>query len=130
MEILSQVPKDLVNFLLVVLFSLLIGLEQRRLHIEIEFELLFGTDRTMTLIGIMGYILYVLMPENLTLFYAGGFILSSFLGIYYFNKIKLRNQWGFTSILIALITYCLISFSLFKTVVVGNVNCCNDIDFC
>ena len=107
MEILSQVPKDLVNFLLVVLFSLLIGLEQRRLHIEIEFELLFGTDRTMTLIGIMGYILYVLMPENLTLFYAGGFILSSFLGIYYFNKIKLRNQWGFTSILIALITYCL-----------------------
>ena len=107
MEIFSTIPKDLINFLLVVVFSLLIGLEQRRLHIEIEFESLFGTDRTITLIGIMGYILYVLMPENLTLFYAGGFILSVFLGIYYFNKIKIRNQWGFTSIIIALITYCL-----------------------
>ena len=56
-----------------------------------------------------------LMPENLTLFYAGGFILSSFLGIYYLNKIKLRNQWGFTSILIALITYCLTPFVYLKS---------------
>ena len=107
MEILSQIPKDLVNFLLVVLFSLLIGLEQRRLHIEIEFESLFGTDRTITLIGIMGYILYVLMPEKLILFLSGGFVLSAFLGIYYYNKIKIKNHWGFTSIIIAVITYCL-----------------------
>jgi uncharacterized membrane protein (DUF4010 family) len=107
MGILSQIPKDLINFLLVVMFSLLIGLEQRKLHIEIEFESLFGTDRTITLIGILGFILYILMPENLTLFFAGGFVLSVMLGIYYFNKIKLRNQWGSTSVIIALITYCL-----------------------
>lgn len=107
MEIISQIPKDLINFLLIVIFSLLIGLEQRRLHIEIEFESLFGTDRTITLIGIMGFILYILMPESLILFFAGGFVLLVFLGIYYLNKIKIKNQWGFTSIIIAFITYCL-----------------------
>ena len=108
MEIISQIPKDLSNFLLVVLFSLLIGLEQRRLHIELEFESLFGTDRTITLIGILGFILYIVMPrKSCIIFFAGGFVLAAFLGIYYFNKIKIRNQWGFTSLIIALITYCL-----------------------
>jgi len=107
MEMITQIPKDLINFLLVVLFSLLIGLEQRRLHIGLEFESLFGTDRTITVIGIMGFILYILMPQSLIMFFAGGFVLSAFLGIYYFNKIKIKNQWGFTSLIIALITYCL-----------------------
>ncbi|PJB00551.1 MAG: hypothetical protein CO128_00270 [Ignavibacteriales bacterium CG_4_9_14_3_um_filter_30_11] len=107
MEIFSQIPKDLINFLLVVLFSLLIGLEQRRLHIELEFESLFGTDRTITLVGIFGFILYILSPETLTLFFAGGFVLAALLGVYYFNKIKVKNQWGLTSVVIALITYCL-----------------------
>lgn len=107
MEILSQIPKELINFLLVVLFSLLIGLEQRRLHIELEFESLFGTDRTITLIGILGFILYTVMPNSLALFFGGGIIISALLGIYYYNKIKLKNKWGFTSIVIALIAYCL-----------------------
>ena len=107
MDIISHIPKDLQNFLLVVIFSLLIGLEQRKHHIETEFESLFGTDRTITLIGIMGFILYVLMPQNLSLFFAGGLVLTLLLGIYYYNKIKIKNQWGFTSIIIALITYCL-----------------------
>jgi len=107
MEILSQIPKELVNFLLVVLFSLLIGLEQRRLHIDIEFESLFGTDRTITLIGILGFILYTVMPGSMGLFVGGGVIISALLGVYYYNKIRLQNKWGFTSIVIALITYCL-----------------------
>ena len=107
MEIISQVPKDLINFLLVVLFSLIIGLEQRKLHIETEFDKLFGTDRTITLIGIIGYILYILNPQSLILFFSGGFIISVFLGIYYYNRIKIRNKWGLTSIVTALIVYCL-----------------------
>ena len=107
MDILSQIPKELIHFLLVVLFSLLIGLEQRRLHIDSVAESLFGTDRTITMIGILGYILYTVMPDSLVLFYGGGVIVSALLGIYYFQKIKIRNQWGFTSIVIAMITYCL-----------------------
>ena len=107
MEIISQIPKQLINFLLVVLFSLLIGMEQRRLHIELESESLFGTDRTITLIGILGFILYTVMPNSLGLFYGGGVIVAALLGIYYYQKIKQKNKWGFTSIIIALITYCL-----------------------
>jgi uncharacterized membrane protein (DUF4010 family) len=107
MEIISQVPKDLTNFLLVVLFSLIIGLEQRKMHIETEFDKLFGTDRTITLIGIIGFILYILNPESLVLFFSGGVIISVFLSIYYYNRIKIRNKWGLTSIITALIVYCL-----------------------
>ena len=107
MEIYSQIPKDLINFLLVVLFSLVIGLEQRKIHIELEGESLFGTDRTITLIGILGFILYISIPGTLVLFYAGGAALTAFLGIYYYNKIKMKNLWGLTSIIIALITYSL-----------------------
>ena len=107
MEFPPQIPKDLISFLLVVLYSLLIGLEQRKLHIDDEPGSLFGTDRTITLIGILGFILYIVMPSSLILYFAGGLVLSAFLGIYYFNKIKLKNQWGFTSILITLMTYCL-----------------------
>jgi len=107
MEIISQIPKELINFILVVLFSLLLGLEQRRVHIESESETLFGTDRTITMIGILGYILYTVMPDTLALFFGGGVIVSALLGIYYYNRIKLKNLWGFTSIVIALITYCL-----------------------
>lgn len=107
MEIISQLPKELINFLLVVIFSLVIGLEQRRLHIDTESEALFGTDRTITLIGILGFILYTVFPTNLAVFWGGGIVISALLGVYYYNKIKLANKWGFTSIVIALITYCL-----------------------
>jgi uncharacterized membrane protein (DUF4010 family) len=107
MDIISQIPKDLSSFLLVVIFSLLIGLEQRKLHIELEFESLFGTDRTITLIGILGFILYILNPVSMILFFGGGFVLAALLGIYYFNRIKLKNHWGLTSVVTALIIYCL-----------------------
>jgi len=50
------IPPDLIRFLLTVVFSLLVGLEQRRRFIKEEFESRFGTDRTFTLIGILGYI--------------------------------------------------------------------------
>ncbi len=107
MEIFAQIPKDLINFLLVVIFSLLIGLEQRKLHVIEEHEYIFGTDRTITLIGILGFILYITMPANMILFFAGGVVLSALLGIYYYNRIKVKNHWGMTSIITALITYFL-----------------------
>jgi len=111
MTFVKHLPHDLVNFLLVTLFSLLIGVEQRRHHLdeseEEKQEFLFGTDRTFTLIGILGFILYIISPESLIPFLAGIIILSMFLGIYYLNKIRLRKHFGLTSIIIALITYCL-----------------------
>lgn len=58
MEKLYQyLPEELVTFILVTVFSLLIGLSLRRISLKREGETtLFGTDRTFTFIGILGYL--------------------------------------------------------------------------
>lgn len=106
-DILQNIPTDLIQFLLVVIFSLLIGLEQRRHYINQPTETVFGTDRTFTLIGIAGFIFYVISPQNLLTFIIGGVIIGGLLGIYYFQKIKVHNLFGMTSLVTALITYSL-----------------------
>ncbi len=72
-----------------------------------EPETLFGTDRTMTLIGILGYILYIISPDNILPFVLGGGAISALLGLYYYQKMKMQNRFGMTSLVIALIVYCL-----------------------
>jgi uncharacterized membrane protein (DUF4010 family) len=106
-EIFNHIPIDIVNFTLVTLFALLIGLEQRRLHIDKEMGSLFGTDRTFTVIGILGFILYLISPQNLIPFLGGGFAVTTFLTIFYYHKIQIQKNFGLTSLIIALITYCL-----------------------
>lgn len=107
-EIYAYVPREMVNFLLVTLFSLLIGLSLRRLNLKREKEnALFGTDRTFTFIGILGYLLYLLEPVNFTLYLFGGVSLVVFLAVYYYAKMLQHQTYGLTTIIIALITYCL-----------------------
>ena len=106
-ELLTHIPPDLIKFLLVTVFALLIGLEQRRHNPGAAYDLLFGTDRTFTLIGILGYILYIVSPGNLNPFLSGGAALAAYLGIYYFQKTQQKQKFGLTAIVIALITYCL-----------------------
>ena len=82
----EYLPRELVTFVLVTLFSLLIGLSQRKISLKREGETtLFGTDRTFTFIGILGYLLYILDPVDYRLFHV----------------------FGVTTIIIALITYCI-----------------------
>lgn len=106
-KLLNLLPVELVNFVLISLFSLLIGLSQRKLHKNSEDARLFGTDRTFTFIGILGYILYIIDSESLWLFGGGGLILSFFLLVHYYFKVSLFKDLGLTSIIIALITYCI-----------------------
>jgi len=105
--ILDQLPKEFLHFIIVTVFALLIGLSQKKIHPTADDTRLFGTDRTFTFIGILGFILYVIDNSNHLFFIIGGLVLSIFLSISYINKIKLFNDFGITSILIALITYCL-----------------------
>ncbi|HPW71222.1 MAG TPA: DUF4010 domain-containing protein [Bacteroides graminisolvens] len=101
-------PAELVTFVLVTLFSLLIGLNQRKISLKREGETtLFGTDRTFTFIGILGYLLYILDPSEMRLFMGGGLILGLLLGINYYVKQAQFHVFGVTTIIIALITYCL-----------------------
>jgi uncharacterized membrane protein (DUF4010 family) len=106
-DLLQDIPPDLIHFVLVVVFSLLIGLEQRRHYINQPTETVFGTDRTFTLIGIAGFILYLINPQGLLPFIFGGIIIEGLLAIYYFQKIKIHQLFGMTSLVTALITYSL-----------------------
>lgn len=104
----EYLPHELVTFIFVTLFSLLIGLSLRRLSLKREGETtLFGTDRTFTFIGILGYLLYILDPLEMRLFMGGGLILGLLLGINYYVKQISFHVFGVTTIIIALITYCL-----------------------
>lgn len=106
-QITNLLPADLIKFVLVVLFSLLIGLEQRNLHIKSAHETRFGTDRTYTLIGILGFVLYLFDPVGMIPFLGGGLVIGGLLLVYYYNKLTAQNEAGITSIVVALITYCL-----------------------
>lgn len=107
-QLYQYLPRELVTFLLVTLFSLLIGLSQRRISLKREGETtLFGTDRTFTFIGILGYLLYMLDPTGYRLFLGGGLVLGALLGINYYVKQAQFHVFGITTIIIALITYCL-----------------------
>ncbi len=106
-SLLKDIPVDLLNFILVALFSLLIGLSLRILHPDRDESSQFGTDRTFTFIGIWGYILYLISSHNMTLFIVGGIVLSMLLGVNYYFKILYFKNFGLTTIVIALITYCL-----------------------
>ena len=104
----DYLPRELVTFLLVTLFSLLIGLSQRRISLKREGETtLFGTDRTFTFIGILGYLLYILDPVDYTLFMGGGTLLGVLLALNYYVKQAQYHVFGVTTIIIALITYCI-----------------------
>ncbi len=104
----DYLPQELVTFILVTLFSLLIGLSQRKISLKREGEVtLFGTDRTFTFIGILGYLLYILDPESMRLFMGGGLILGGLLGLNYYVKQSQFHVFGVTTIIIALITYCI-----------------------
>ncbi|MCL5991061.1 MAG: DUF4010 domain-containing protein [Bacteroidetes bacterium] len=107
MNFLKEIPQDLLNGIIIIVLSLLIGLEQRRHIADKPENEVFGTDRTFTLIGILGFILYLISPSNLLIFWSGAFMLSMFLGIYYWQKAKVFKDFGITTILIALITYCI-----------------------
>jgi uncharacterized membrane protein (DUF4010 family) len=107
MSIQHLIPDEFIKFLLVLVFSLLIGLEQRRHHITENEELLFGTDRTFTFIGLLGYVLFIANPTSYIPFLSGFAIIGLLLAIQYFQKINQHNNYGLTSSILALLTYCL-----------------------
>lgn len=87
---------------------MLIGLSQRKISLKREGEAtLFGTDRTFTFIGILGYLLYMLDPVEYRLFMGGGAVLGLLFGLNYYVKQTQFHLFGITTIIIALITYCI-----------------------
>ena len=107
MEILNHIPEEFIKFILVLIFSLLIGLEQRRHHINENEDQLFGTDRTFTFIGLLAYVLFIADKVNYIPFLIGFTLIGILLGIQYNHKIRQNGKYGLTSTILALLTYCL-----------------------
>lgn len=107
MEFLNYIPAEFIKFILVLMFSLLIGLEQRRHHINENEDLLFGTDRTFTFIGLLAYVLFIADPVNYIPFLSGFLLIGLLLGIQYYHKISKSGKYGLTSTILALLTYCI-----------------------
>jgi uncharacterized membrane protein (DUF4010 family) len=101
------IPSNLSNFVLVTVFSLLIGLSQRKFHKESDEKKLVGTDRTFTFIGILAYILLLGDPVNKYLYMIGMLTLVAFFVVFYYQRIVNSGNYGLTTLLIALITYSL-----------------------
>ncbi len=103
----SQIPVDFVNFIFVTVLSLLIGLEQRKLHYTDAPGTLYGTDRTHTFIGLLGFVTYIMDPVSLRPYMLAGLAVVAFLSIFYWKKIETRNIYGITSMLVVLLTYAI-----------------------
>ncbi|PTN10273.1 DUF4010 domain-containing protein [Mangrovibacterium marinum] len=107
MDLEKYLPTEIINFFLVLVFSLLIGMGQRRHHLSQDDNELFGTDRTFTFIGLLGYVLFLFDPNGRVPFLVGFVVLGMLIGIQYFHKIKSLKDFGLTTSVLALLTYCL-----------------------
>jgi len=106
-DYIETIPQNLIDFFLVTVFSLLIGLSQRRINLQSGSKKFFGSDRTFTLIGILGFILYILDPKCMMLYAGGGIILGLLLAMNYAFKMYHFKRYGITAIIIAFLTYSL-----------------------
>ncbi len=97
-----------VNFLLTVVFSFIIGLELTKKKEKREAgEAFFGTERTLAFVGILGFILLEGTAYFPWGYLAGWISLSVFLAVFYFSNIWQFKNFGLTKVLVAQLVYTL-----------------------
>lgn len=101
-NILQAIPKEFTDLLIVLGFSLLIGMEQKR-HYQLKNKTTFGTDRTFTFIGLMGYLLA--LQTYIAFFLVGLVILGGFFALFYQRKMVEKQGYGLTTEILALLIY-------------------------
>jgi uncharacterized membrane protein (DUF4010 family) len=103
MEFYSGIPSLLVQFVMTVAFSFVVGLEFRSYHHTNNYTLHFGSTRTFVLIGILGFILYTIDTTRL-LFAAGLLLLGALLLVFYW-RLSAKRLFSLFSTLFALLIY-------------------------
>lgn len=94
---------DYFRFILTLALSFLTGLELREYKKSVENAYFIGTVRTFTLIGMMGYILYILDPSGW--FYLSGFLALIFLfSLFYHRKLQ-EEQKGIINLMMGFLVY-------------------------
>lgn len=102
---LPNVPLLLTQFISTVLLSFVVGLELHSYRRNNNQDLGFGTTRTLTLVGIMGFILFVI-DDSLVTYVAGLAGLLIVLGVYYF-RVSGNGSLSVLSIVLAILTYAI-----------------------
>lgn len=102
--------KLIVDFVLSVVFALLIGIELNNRLGEDERLKVFGTDRTFAFISTLGFVLYVITPHDLTAYLTGFVVIAALLTVYYFLRSQNQQTYGITAIVLALLVYALPAF--------------------
>ena len=85
-QLYSYVPRELITFVLVTLFSLLIGLSQRRISLKREGNYSFRNRPHLYLYWYTGLLALYLDPTDMRLFMGGGAVLGLLLGLNYYVK--------------------------------------------
>jgi uncharacterized membrane protein (DUF4010 family) len=97
-------PPEGAKILLVLFLSFLIGLEREEHHSAYE-RSSFGGVRTFPLIGLTGYLVALLSPDQILPVIIGLAVVGSLLTVSYWNKVKTSGLAGMTSEMSALTTY-------------------------
>ncbi|WP_373704670.1 MgtC/SapB family protein [Porphyromonas loveana] len=105
MELWSSIPKEVINFVLVLLFSFSLGMEQHKQSIANTDKKVFGTDRTFTFFGLLGYVLLLPSKDQLWPFLIGFVVIACFMMIFYLMRIREDGQYGLTTVMLGLLVY-------------------------
>lgn len=103
MEFYQDIPPLLVQFMMTVAFSFVVGLEFRSYHHANDYKLHFGSTRTFVLIAILGFILYTMDTSRL-LFAAGLLLMGALLLVFYW-RLSATKQFSLFSTIFALLIY-------------------------
>jgi uncharacterized membrane protein (DUF4010 family) len=91
------------HFVVTIAFSFVIGLEFHSYRRAAGRDLGFGTTRTFTLIGLLGFTLY-LIDESGRLYLLGMLLLAAFLLVYYARRLT-KPRFSLLSPILALLTF-------------------------
>ncbi|HNR87303.1 MAG TPA: MgtC/SapB family protein [Spirochaetota bacterium] len=101
-DLLNYVSRDAFGLAYVLLLSFLIGVVRESSYQNHAIK--FGGVRTYPLIGLFGYIAYLIDKERLAFFIVGALIIGAIIALFYYYHIK-KDRSGFISEITALITY-------------------------
>lgn len=102
-----QIDGLLIDFVATVVFSFLIGLEAKAYRLkfhENDIKTFFGTTRTFTFMGIVGFIFYILEPDNHLVFIAGFFAITALYAMFYHRLLE-NNKSSVVLYLVFIIVY-------------------------
>lgn len=103
MEFYNAIPPLLVQFVMTVAFSFVVGLEFRRYHQINQYKFHFGSTRTFVLIGMLGFLLYSI--DTGRILFAAGFLLLGALVLVYYWQLASERIYSLFSATLALLIY-------------------------